>query len=100
MARPKKAEEVQVNEEEILEAPKAEEISNEEVVTSTGDIETEEPAVEAPKAEELELKKLICKQPFTDKFDNSINYVSGDVLNITDVNRRNDLISRGLAAEE
>ena len=59
--------------------------------------------VEAPEVivnDEPKVKKLICKSSFTDKFDNKIKYQVGDELNITDIARRNDLIKRGLAAEE
>lgn len=60
-----------------------------------------EPTVEAPEEPKMpEFKKLICKESFTDKFDDSIVYEIGDELNITDVARRNNLIERGLAVEE
>lgn len=61
----------------------------------------EEPVVyKAPEVIVENLKKLVCKKSFTDKFDNSIVYKIGDELNITDVVRRKDLIERGLAVEE
>ena len=53
---------------------------------------------EGPKMPEF--KKLICRQSFTDKFNDEIVYQIGDELNITDVARRKDLIERGLAVEE
>ena len=56
--------------------------------------------VEAPEVIIENSKKLICRQSFTDKFDNKIVYQIGDKLNITDVVRRKDLIERGLAVEE
>ena len=88
-----------------------EELSNDEVINveapevivenSDGDVKTDEPSVEAPEAPKMpEFKKLICKESFTDKFDDSIVYKIGDELNITDVARRKNLIERGLAVEE
>lgn len=56
--------------------------------------------VETPEVVVENLKKLICRQSFTDKFDDKIVYQIGDELNITDVVRRKDLIERGLAVEE
>lgn len=107
MAKNKKDKDIIVEKEPIVVDEKSivsgEELSNDEVIdveapeviieNSDGDIKTNEPSVEAP-------KKLICRQSFTDKFDNKIVYKIGDKLNITDVARRNDLIQRGLAIEE
>lgn len=60
-----------------------------------------EPTVENQEAPKMpEFKKLICKQFFTDKYDDKIVYKIGDELDITDVVRRKDLIERGLAVEE
>lgn len=73
-------------------------ITEPEVVNSDGDVKTDEPAGPAPAMPEL--KKLICKVSFTDKFDKKTVYEVGKELNITDISRRNDLIERGLAVEE
>ena len=79
-----------VNSDEVITEP--------EIVNSDGDVKTNEPSIEAPKMPEL--KKLICKVSFTDKFDKKTVYEVDKELNITDVARRNDLIERGLAVEE
>lgn len=49
---------------------------NEEVETSTGDIKTDELSAEAPETE----YKLSVQVNFTDKYDNSIHYKAGDVI--------------------
>lgn len=75
---------------------------NEPTVEVNEEVEkVNEPTVENQEAPKMpEFKKLICKESFTDKFDNSIVYEIGDELNITDVARRKNLIERGLAVEE
>lgn len=96
MAKKDKNKEVKtVNNEVENQDAKIQENASNENQDATMHITTEN---EAPKMPEF--KKLICRQSFTDKFNDEIVYQIGDELNITDVVRRNDLIVRGLAVEE
>lgn len=96
MAKKDKNKEVKtVNNEVENQDAKIQENASNENQDATMHITTEN---EAPKMPEF--KKLICKSSFTDKFDKKTVYEIGDVLDITDISRRNDLIVRGLAVEE
>ena len=126
MARTRKADEEVVEEVSTLnvEEPTTEEVEkivenepisvDEEAITEevpvedTIEVEAPEVIIENDESNEEEksnkeelpkLKKLVCKNSFNDKYDNSITYNIGDVLDITDLARRSDLIYRHLAVE-
>lgn len=75
-------------------------IEKEPTINEVVDAKTTENASNEIQDAPMQVKKLICKQSFTDKFNNEIVYKVNDELNITDISRRNDLIQRGLAVEE